>query len=59
LTKNIDPIFSGVLKAGLIKIEQLYEKGLGLDDILDLNEILLVANENEFRAYNAARNQDK
>ena len=39
--------------AGMIKINQLYEPGLGYDDILDLNEIMAVKSENEYRAMKA------
>jgi hypothetical protein len=38
---------------GLVNIDQLYKVGIGLDDILDLNELLAVKSENEHRAYKA------
>lgn len=41
--------------AGLVKIEQLYKPGLGFDDIMDLNEILIVKNENEYRSVEAGK----
>lgn len=41
--------------AGLVKIEQLYKTGIGIDDIMDLNEILMVKNENEYLSTQAAK----
>jgi hypothetical protein len=41
--------------AGLVTIGQLYETGIGIDDIMDLNEILMVKNENEYRSTQAAK----
>jgi len=38
---------------GLVTIDQLYKRGIGFDDILDLNELLTVKNENEYRAMKA------
>jgi len=46
-------VFSSVLLNKLITIDQLYKTGIGYDDILDLNELLLVQNENEYRSYQA------
>jgi len=40
-----------VLLKKLVRIDQLYKTGIGYDDILDLNELLLVQNENEHRSY--------
>ena len=37
----------------MISIDQLYKVGIGFDDILDLNELLMVKNENEYRAMKA------
>lgn len=45
--------------SGLITIDQLYKKGIGFDDILDLNELLAVKNENEYRAMKAQENNKK
>ena len=36
-------------------LKDLYEDGLGLEFICDLNEILSVKYENEYRAYQAAK----
>lgn len=44
----------GPLVNRLVRIEQLYQPGIGLDDIMDLNEILMVKAENEKRAMAAA-----
>lgn len=51
----MSPIFVGPLDAGYIKYSELFQPGLGLDDILDMNEILMVKNENDFRAMEAAK----
>lgn len=37
----------------LVQIDQLYKVGIGFDAILDLNELLAVKNENEWRAMKA------
>lgn len=55
MTKNIPPIFSGPISAGLVRIEQLYQPGIGFDDILDLNEIMMIKNENEYRSVEAGK----
>lgn len=52
-TKNIDLVFAGPLLHKLVNISQLYKTGIGFDDILDLNELLAVKNENEYRANKA------
>jgi len=44
---------------GLVKIDQLYKKGIGFDDILDLNELLIIKNENEYRAMKAQEKERK
>jgi len=43
--------------AGFIRYRDLIFPGLGLDDILDMNEILNGKNENEYRAMKAAENK--
>ena len=52
---NIPSIFAGPLLNRLINIEQLYKSGIGLDDIMDLNELLIVKNENERRSMEASK----
>jgi len=43
----------------LISIEQLYKTGIGLDDCMDLNELLMVKNENDYRAMKAQEQSNK
>jgi len=45
----------GPLASRFINIEQLYQAGIGLDDIMDLNEILMVKAENERRSMEASK----
>ena len=56
-SRNIDSVFSSVLLNRLVSIDQLHKTGIGYDDILDLNELLLVKNENEYRSYQANKEE--
>ena len=56
-TVNIDPFLSGVVTAGMCTLKDLHEDGLGMEFICDLNEILAVKYENEYRAYNAGKDK--
>ena len=42
----------------MIKYTDLINPGIGLDDIYDMNEILIVKNENEYRS-SAANKETK
>jgi len=40
----------------LIKIEDLEKPGIGLDKLMDLNELIIIKNENEWRSIKAEKN---
>ena len=56
-TKNIPHFLAGPVMAGMCSLKDLYEDGLGLEFICDLNEMLSVKYENDYRAYEAGKNK--
>jgi hypothetical protein len=53
-TKNVPQFLAGPVQARLCDFSKVDEPGLGLDFFCDLNEILAVQYENEYRAHKAA-----
>ncbi len=57
--KNISPILAAPVVAHYIKYPDLYSNKIGFDDILDMNDILKVKAENEYRSAQAVKEDRK
>ena len=54
-TVNIPPFLSVPVMEGMCSYQDLYKEGLGLEFVCDLNEMLSVKFENEYRAIEAGK----
>ena len=60
-TVNIPPFLAGPVMTGIggCTLDHIYRDGLGLEYFCDLNELLAVKYENEYRAMKAGENKGK
>lgn len=55
--KNFPPILVPAISSGMCDYKDIYT--LSLEDFMNMNEILMVKNENERRAYKASERKSK